>query len=419
MAEAPAPGLQPAEEEAMRAAALALCRAAEYEDAATVEFLFDPRTRQFSLLEVNTRLQVEHPVTELTTGLDLVKLSLHVASGGRLEGEPPVASGHAIEVRLNAENVDAGFAAAPGEIELFRMPTGPGLRVDSGVAEGDVIPAEYGPMFAKLSASGHTRDEALGRLKRALAESAIAVSGGTTNRMLLMQVLDRPELRAGAVDVGWLDRSSAQPDLGSAETAGIALLQAAIEVYDAETASELDEFFSSAARMRPTVRPEVGRQVELGYLGHRYQFRVYRQGLQEYRIDVAGTRIELHVERLGGCERWLTHNEHRYRVLSTTQGYAHLVEVDGIPHRISRADAGIVRAPGPAMVVSLNVKPGDRVAAGDRLAVLESMKMELAVTAPFSGIVRKVLVMANAQVAPLMVPFVPATRSTNVLSTRL
>ncbi len=398
MAEAPAQGLAAAEEEALKAAALRLCRAGEYQDAATVEFLFDTRTRRFSFMEVNPRLQVEHPVTELTTGLDLVKLALHVARDGRLEGNPPATSGHAIEVRLNAENVDAGFAAAPGEIELFRMPTGPGLRVDSGVAEGDLIPPEYGTMFAKLSTFGNTREEALGRLKRALAESAIAINGGTTNRTLLLQLLDRDEVREGALHVGWLDQSSGQVDLGADDTAGIALLQAAIEVHDAELASELEAFFSGAARMRPTIRSEVGRQVEIGYLGHRYQFRVYRQGIHDYRIDVGGARIELQVDRLGPCERWITHAEHRYRVISIVQGYTHLVEVDGIPHRISRADAGLVRAPGPAIVVAVIVKPGDRVSAGDRLAVLESMKMEMAVIAPFSGVVRQVLVMANAQV---------------------
>ncbi|HEY3380731.1 MAG TPA: carboxyl transferase domain-containing protein [Vicinamibacterales bacterium] len=398
MAEAPSPALLPGEDEAIKEAAIRFCRAADYQDAATVEFLFDPSTRQFFMMEVNPRLQVEHPVTEHTTGVDLVKLSLHVARGGHLEGQAPVTTGHAIEVRLNAENVDSGFAAAPGEIELFRLPTGPGLRVDSGVAEGDVIPAEFGSMFAKLSAVGHTREEALGRLKRALAESAIAIKGGTTNRTFMLQLLDREEVRAGRVDVGWLDRASARPDFEPGENAGIALLQAAIEVYDTEASGELEEFFSGAAKMRPSCRPDVGRQVEVGYLGHRYQFKVYRQGVQEYRIDVAGTRIDLNVERLGPCERWITHGEHRYRVLSVAQGYTHLVEVDGVPHRISRADAGIVRAPGPAMVVSVSVQPGDHVSAGDRLAVLESMKMELAVTAPFSGVVRQVLVMANAQV---------------------
>ncbi len=405
IAEAPSPALLAREEEALKQAAIRLCRAADYQDAATVEFLFDPSTRQFFFMEVNPRLQVEHPVTELTTGVDLVKLSLHVARGGRLEGEPPTTSGHAIEVRLNAENVDAGFSASPGEIELFRLPTGPGLRVDSGVAEGDFVPPEFGSMFAKLSTVGHTREEALGRLKRALAESAVAIKGGSTNRAFLLDLLDRDEVRAARVDVGWLDRLSHRPVVGPGDHAGIALLQAAIEVYNAEAEAELEEFFSGAAKMRPTCRPDVGRQVEVGYLGHRYQFKVYRQGLHEFRIDVAGTRIDLGVERRGASERWITHGEHRYHVLSFVQGFTHLVEVDGVPHRISRADAGIVRAPGPAMVVSLSVKGGDFVAAGDRLAVLESMKMELAVTAPFSGTVRQVLVMANAQVgagAPLV-----------------
>ena len=405
MAEAPSPALLASEEQALTEAALRLCREADCQDQATVEFLFDPSTRRFYFMEVNPRLQVEHPVTEHTTGVDLVKLSLEVALGGRLEGQPPVASGHAIEVRVNAENVDAGFSASPGEVEMLRLPTGPGLRVDSGVAEGDVIPPEFGTMFAKLSAVGHTREEALGRLKRALAESGIAIKGGTTNRTYLLQLLDRDEVRASRVDVGWLDRSSQLPVSAPGEQAGIALLQAAVEVYDAESDTELGEFFSTADRMRPTCRAEVGRQVEIGYLGHRYQFRVYRQGLQEYRVVVGGKHIDLTVERLGPCERWITHGENRYRVLSFVQGFTHLVEVDGIPHRISRADSGIVRAAGPAVVVSVTVKPGEYVAAGDRLAVLESMKMELSVAAPFSGVVRQVMVMPNAQVpagAPLV-----------------
>jgi len=421
VAEAPCPVLLPAEEQAIKEAALRFCRVADYQDAATLEFLFHPVSRQFHFMEVNPRLQVEHPVTEHTTGVDLVKLSLHTARGGRLEGEPPATKGHAIEVRLNAENVDLGFAAAPGEVELFRLPTGPGLRVDSAVAEGDVIPAEFGSMFAKLSAVGHTREEALGRLKRALAESAIALKGGTTNRTFLLQMLDRDEVRGNRLDVGWLDR-----DLGSADLpgdhAGIALLQAATEVYDAELTSELEEFFLSAAKMRPTVRPEAGRQVEVGYLGHRYQFKVFRYGTQEYRVEVLGKPIDLHIERLGPCERWMTHGDHRYRVLSLVEGYDHVVEVEGVPHRISRADSGIVRAPGPAVVVSITVKPGDRVMAGERLAVLESMKMELSVTAPFSGVVRQVLVLANAQVGsgtPLLVVDATAGQTAGEPGTRV
>ena len=397
VAEAPSPILEPADEVALCDAALRFCRTAAYQDQATIEFLFDTGTRSFAFMEVNPRLQVEHAVTEHTTGVDLVKLELDICRGGRL-GEPPVSSGHAIEVRLNAENVEAGFSAAPGVIELFRLPTGPGLRVDTGVAEGDLIPAEFGAMFAKLSARGHTREEALGRLKRALAESAIAIRGGASNRSLLQHLLDRPEVRAAETDTGWLDRATSRPEGETGPYAGIALLQAAIEVYDREAAAELDEFLSSAARMRPTVRAEVGRSVDVGYLGNRYQFKVFRQGTQEYRVEVAGTRIDLLVEHLGPCERWITHGDNRYRVLSQVEGDSHLVEVEGIPHRISRADAGLVRAPGPAVVVAVTVRPGEKVAAGDRLAVLESMKMEMAVSAPFAGIVRQVLVLPNAQV---------------------
>ena len=148
-------------------------------------------------MEVNARLQVEHPVTEAVTGLDLVKLQLHVAAGGRLEGEPPTPVGHAIEARLNAEDPALGFAPAPGRLALLRLPTGPGIRVDTGVAEGDVIPAEFDSMIAKLIAWGRDRDEALARLRRAVADTVVVVDGGTTNQGFLLELLDRPEVQVG------------------------------------------------------------------------------------------------------------------------------------------------------------------------------------------------------------------------------
>ena len=161
--EAPSPALCSEQDEALRDAAVRLSQAAGYRNAGTVEFLYEPETRNFFFMEVNTRLQVEHPVTECTTGIDLVKLQIHVARGGRLEGAPPRTIGHAIEVRLNAEDPDNDFAPAPGLIERFRMVTGPGVRVDTGVAEGDRIPAEFDSMVAKVIAYGQTRTEALPR----------------------------------------------------------------------------------------------------------------------------------------------------------------------------------------------------------------------------------------------------------------
>ena len=173
------------QEESIKDAAARLCREAGYRNAGTVEFLYDPQTQEFAFMEVNARLQVEHPVTEASTDLDLVKLQIHVAMGGVLEGEPPQKRGTAIEIRLNAEDPDAEFAPAPGKIELLRLPTGAGIRVDTGVETGDTIPADFDSMIAKIIAHGHDRNEALSRLRRALSELAVVVRGGTTKKLPL------------------------------------------------------------------------------------------------------------------------------------------------------------------------------------------------------------------------------------------
>ena len=198
--------LDAAKEEAIRDAAVRLCAAAGYRNAGTVEFLVDPETGSFQFMEVNTRLQVEHPVTEVTTGCDLVKLQLHVAQGGRLTGTQPTVSGHAIEARLNAEDPENGFAPAPGRLARLRLPAGSGIRVDAGVREGDRIPADFDSMIAKIVAWGRDRDEAMARLRRALRETTAVVEGGTTNRSFLLTLLDRPEVRSGHFDNHWLDR---------------------------------------------------------------------------------------------------------------------------------------------------------------------------------------------------------------------
>ena len=195
--EAPSPALSPQQDLSLREAAVRLSQATGYQNVGTVEFLYEPEIDCFSFMEMNTRLQVEHPVTECTTGLDLVKLQIHVARGGHLEGEPPPTSGHAIEVRLNAEDPDNGFAPAPGLVERFRILLGPGVRVDTGVAEGDAIPAEFDSMIAKIIAYGRNRKEALSRLQRALRESVVVIKGGASNRSFLLELLNRPEVQCG------------------------------------------------------------------------------------------------------------------------------------------------------------------------------------------------------------------------------
>ena len=162
----------------------------------------------------------------MTTGLDLVKLQLHVASGGRLEGDPPPATGHAVEARLNAEDPAMDFAPAPGRVELLNLPSGPGLRVDRGVESGDVIPPDFDSMIAKVIAVGRDRDEALARLRRGLRETTALIEDGSTNRGFLLELLEHPDVLAGRVDTTWLDRHRIGAGADRPAHADIALLQA-------------------------------------------------------------------------------------------------------------------------------------------------------------------------------------------------
>jgi len=403
--EAPSPVLSSQQDQDLREAAVRLSKTAGYTNAGTVEFLYDAEARQFFFMEVNTRLQVEHPVTECTTGIDLVKLQLHVARGGRLEGNSPRAFGHAIEVRLNAEDPDNDFAAAPGVLERFRIVTGPGIRVDTGVNEGDSISHEFDSMIAKVIGYGQTRKEALSRLQRALGESVVVVKGGATNKAFLLEMLGRDEVQSGNVDVGWLDRLAAGNGHLFRKYADVALVQAAIDAYDAELAVEQAQFYASAARGRPRVQSDIGRALALRHRGRLYAIKTHRIGPRDYRIEVDGVRIEAHIDRLDQFESWLVVFGRKFHTVSVSQGINSRIEVDGVSHQVDRDDGGVVHAPAPSVVVSIAVKVGDTVTVGDRLAVLEAMKMETQVVAPFSGRVRKIMIMPNVQVdagAPLL-----------------
>ncbi len=396
--EAPSPALSADEDESLREAAVRLARTVGYHNAGTVEFLYEPECSRFSFMEMNTRLQVEHPVTECTTGLDLVKLQIHVAGGGRLEGEAPRTTGHAIEVRLNAEDADNGFSPAPGTVERFRVSNGPGVRIDTGVAEGDEVPAEFDSMIAKIIARGQTRKEALARLQRVLRESVVVIRGGASNKAFLLELLSHPDVQRGEVDVAWLDRLSASGAHISHRYGDVALIQAAIEAYAAELAVEQAQFYASAVRGRPQVRSEVGHTAELRYRGHSYKLKTFRIGPEEYRVEADEFCSDAGIERLGEFEYWLTVFGRRFRVVSVPHGLSYRIEVDGVSHQVDRDDGGVVRAPSPAVVVSILVKPGDLVAVGDPVAVLEAMKMEMQIAAPFAGRVRHVMAIPHIQV---------------------
>ncbi len=396
--ESSSPALTPEQERELAESAVRLARSAGYRGAGTAEFLYEPASRRFSFMEVNARLQVEHPVTEMVTGADLVRLQLHIAAGGRLEGEPPPPRGHAIEVRLNAEDPARGFAPAPGRITLLRLPAGPGIRVDSGVAEGDSVPPEFDSMIAKIIAHGSTREQAIARLRRAVADTMVALDEGTTNQGFLLELLGRRELLAGEVDTGWLDRLQAQGDVEPMRHADAALVQAAIALCDAATAAARSRFYALARRGRPHAEADVGHQLDLVHRGASYRIGVCQTGPRNYRVELEGARIDAEIEQVSEHERRLRYGGRSHRTMTALQDRDLLVEVDGVPHRISRDEGGLVRSDAPGVVVAVTVAAGDEVRAGDVVAVTESMKMELSLTAPVDGRVREVLVSPNSHV---------------------
>ena len=388
------------QEHMLRSSAAKLIRAAGYVNAGTVEFLYEPKERLLSFLGVNSQLPVEHPVTEATTGVDIVKLQLHIASGGTLadvSASAPPEHGHAIEARLSAEDPEHGSAPAPGLIEHLVLPTGPGIRIDTGVAAGDVIPPQSDSMIAKVIAWGRDRREARARLSRALRQTAVVIHGGTTNKAFLLDLLDRPEFVSGEADTTWLDTWMAN-GYTPPRRLDVALLATAVEAYDAHAQRQEGRLFASAERGRPEAGHKTWHQVDVRADGAAYRLRVSRCRPARYRVELDGHAVDADVERYGRFERRLTVGGQAFAVLSVAQGPDYLIEVDGAMHRMSGGEAGLVRAPAPAMVVAIPVEAGDAVAEGDVVAVVESMKLETALHAPAAGRVTEVLVDANTQV---------------------
>jgi acetyl/propionyl-CoA carboxylase alpha subunit/acetyl-CoA carboxylase carboxyltransferase component len=396
--ESASPVLGPDQVRRLKESAERLALEVGYRGAGTVEFLYQPSEQAFAFLEVNTRLQVEHPVTELVTDTDLVGLQLHIAAGGRLEGDIPAEKGHAVEARLNAEDPDRDFAPAPGRIALLRLPVGPGVRVDTGVAEGDVIPADFDSMIAKVIAYGPSREVALARLRRAMADTTVVIEGGTTNKSFILDLLDAPEVVDAQADTGWIDRVRSTGGLVNHRDAGIALVAAAIDAYDDAEQVERLRFYSTAHGGRPQARHEVGRAFDLKLRGTTHKIEVAQVGPSRYRVSVDGLGADAEIERLGEYAGRLTVGGRSCRVVTAAHAADHLVEIDGVVHRVTKDEGGVLRSPAPALVVSVPVAAGEEVAAGAPVVVLESMKMETVLVAPFAGRMRELLVGANDQV---------------------
>ncbi|GAB3271166.1 ATP-binding protein [Kineosporia babensis] len=386
----------------LKASAERLAVKVGYRGACTVEFLYQPAEKLFAFLEVNTRLQVEHPITEITTGTDLVRLQLQVAEGGRLEGSAPAEIGHAVEARLNAEDPDRDFAPAPGRIARLLLPAGPGIRVDTGVSEGDTIPADFDSMIAKIIAHGRDREQALARLRRAMAETVVIIEGGSTNKSFVIDLLDQPEVIDASADTGWIDRVRGEGRLVAQRHSAVALAAAAIEAYQSEEAVSRQRLLTTAHGGRPQVQHDSGRPLDLKLRGVGYRVAVARTGATRFQVGISGGGdvhpAEVSIERFDAHSSRIVVNGERFRLVTATHGPIHLVEVDGVAHRISLDEGGVVRSPAPALVVATPVAVGDEIDSGAPILVLESMKMETVLRAPFRARVRELPVSVGSQV---------------------
>jgi len=408
--ESPSPAVDDDLRAALTAAAVTAGRAVGYTGAGTVEFVLD-RDGSFYFLEMNTRLQVEHPVTEEVTGLDLVELQLRIAEGEPLPPEAREAAlgGHAIEVRLYAEDVAAGFLPVTGTLHRFAIPSGPGLRIDTGFGDGSVVSPHYDAMLAKVIAHGRTRAGAARRLARALQTAEI--HGLTTNRDLLVAILREPGFLAGATDTGYLTRHepAALTAQAAASTAARALAAAlARQAVNRAAAPVLGTLpsgwrnvFSAPQRVSFTAAgQEAAEQYDVAYrvLGDTVQASVNGVPLGQVIRHAAGTdRVDLEIDGMRRVYR--VHRLGRDTYVDASDGSSALTEVlrFGDPEKL--APTGSLLAPMPGLVRRVLVEVGAIVTAGQPLLVLEAMKMEQTVAAPAAGVVAELRAKAGEQVA--------------------
>ncbi len=385
--EAPAPGLTPELRRAMGEAAVKAAQAIGYVGAGTVEFLLDERG-DFFFMEMNTRLQVEHPVTEAITGLDLVAWQIRVARGEPLpisQAQVPLI-GHAIEVRLYAEDPDNDFLPSTGSLALYReAAAGPGRRVDSGVAEGDAVSPFYDPMLGKLIAWGENREEARLRLLAMLDETC--VGGIKTNLAFLRRVLAHPAFAAAQLDTGFIPRYQEQLLPAAGELPGEFWQLAAEAFAQGEPPRRKHEDFhspwSSTGGWRAGLPAEI--DLHLACNGARQVVRLRHAAAASARLD--GERL---VAECDGVRR-----QH----LAIRRGETLYLEYQGELHAVSRVDPiaeaeashshpGGLTAPMNGAIVRVLVEAGQQVDAGTALVVLEAMKMEHSIRAPHAGVVK-------------------------------
>jgi 3-methylcrotonyl-CoA carboxylase alpha subunit len=416
--EAPAPGLSEARRAEMGAAAVAAAKAVGYVGAGTVEFIAEPTEGgdlRFYFMEMNTRLQVEHPVTEAITGLDLVEWQLRVAAGELLpitQQKDLRRHGHAIEARICAENPDANFLPSTGTLAVYRTPPGAktfeldSLRIDSGVREGDAITPFYDPMIAKLIVWGENREQALARLDAALAQTHIV--GLHTNVAFLRRVVKSRAFATADLDTALIERERAA--LFDAPPLPLALAAAGVIAHELAQERSLEDADPWSKRDGWRLHGGARRRFDLDVGGTHHVVSLERSHAGASTLVLGSTRHAFaasdpgggrHAVTLDGRRTVLTvHAVGEKRAVFCAEGSALLSLVDPILHAGEGAsEGGRLTAPMPGKVIAFLAKPGDRVEAGQPLAVMEAMKMEHTIAAPRNGTVAELMYAVGDQVA--------------------
>jgi 3-methylcrotonyl-CoA carboxylase alpha subunit len=423
--EAPAPGLDVGQRNAMGEAAVGAARAVGYVGAGTVEFIAEAGA--FYFIEMNTRLQVEHPVTEAVTGLDLVEWQFRVAAGEALPGcrQQLALRGHAIEARLYAEDPDRGFLPQTGTLHRLRFPSPEIARIDTGVRLGDTVTPFYDPMIAKIIVWGEDRAAALVRLRHALADTAVL--GVATNRDFLARVAAHPEFAAAAIDTGFIERHRPALFPPRRSTRPTALAAAALarllarEAAASGAAAGSGDPFSPWARIDGWQLNGVGQQEVILRDDAEEHVVAARWEAGNWLLQFAGCTIVAGGERqpdgtltvvLDGVRRHMTVLDHgpETRVFIDGESWR-LLELDPLAARAGEdPGAGRLTAPMPGRVMQLMIEPGAEVRRGQPLMIIEAMKMEHTVAAPADGVVEAVrfavgdLVEEGAELIALTVP---------------
>ena len=405
--EAPAPGMTPSRRREMGATAVAATRAIAYVGAGTVEFIAD-EDGTFFFMEMNTRLQVEHPVTEMITGQDLVEWQLRVASGEPLPCQQDQLSieGHAFEARIYAEDPDRDFLPATGRLKHLRTPAeNPHLRIDTGVRQGDEVTMHYDPMLAKLIVWDRNRDDALRRLRHALGEYQVV--GVTTNLRFLSALAAHPAFAAGEVDTGFIEHhhTALFPDRQPVSNRILALATLGellrVENEAAERARCSHEPYSPwhsthGWRLNDDNHHTLffrDGEHQIGVTAH-YRRDHFLLELQEAQMMLRGEtdRNGDILADLGGVRLRVTLVRQGNELTILTQGESHQLTVyDPLARGMDKQiPAGSLTAPMPGAIIQVMVEEGDAVAQGDALMILEAMKMEHTITAPRDGLVERI-----------------------------